>query len=289
MGSSVISRLASSDGVKCSTARMLTTVRAFRQVDVFGSAPFGGNPVAVVLDAEGLSSEAMQRIAHWTNLSETTFVLPPTRPEASYRVRIFTKARELPFAGHPTLGTAHAWREATGDTGTAAAQECGAGLVNVVLGDGVAAFAAPPLQRDGPVDHATAAAVRACLGVDEVVDMKWCDNGPGWVGVLLEDAGAVLALNPARSPLAIGVAGPGGAADWEVRCFYDGWEDPVTGSFNAALAQWLLASGRATAPYLAAQGTALGRAGRVSISEDAGQVWVAGQVVTRVEGAIMAG
>ncbi len=269
-------------------------MRAFKQVDVFGSGPFGGNPVAVVLDAEGLADEDMQRIATWTNLSETTFVLPPTRPDATYRVRIFTPSEELPFAGHPTLGTAHAWRErkgvrsphpsdvGCGDLTPFFVQECGAGLIDVRLEDGQAAFAAPPRLRDGPVDAALAARVRAYLGVEDVVDMRWCDNGPGWIGVLLEDADAVLALRPGGDALKVGVAGPGGAADWAVRCFYGGFEDPVTGSFNAALAQWLLEDGRATAPYLAAQNT-----GRVHVSEDTGQVWVGGTTVTRIDGAIM--
>ncbi len=257
-------------------------MRRFRQVDVFGSTAFGGNPVAVVLDAEGLTAEEMQRIANWTNLSETTFVLPPTQPGADYRVRIFTTDVELPFAGHPTLGTAHAWHPAPGTY----VQECGAGLIDVRVGDGEAAFAAPPLRRDGPVEPELAAEVRRVLGVEAVVDMKWCDNGPGWVGVLLDSADAVLALRPERSPLDIGVAGRGGAADWEVRCFFDGTEDPITGSFNAALAQWLIGTGRATAPYVAAQGTAIGRTGRVQVSEDDGQVWVGGRVTSHISGTL---
>ena len=242
-------------------------MRPFRQVDVFGSTAFGGNPVAVILDAEGLSTEEMQRIATWTNLSETTFVLAPTRPEADYRVRIFTGSGELPFAGHPTLGTCHAW----GGEGDHFVQECAAGLIDIRRTDQGLAFKAPPLRRDGPVEPELAAEVRRVLGVEDVVDMKWCDNGPGWVGVLLEDADAVLALRPERSPLDIGVAGVGGAADWEVRCFFDGTEDPITGSFNAALAQWLMGSGRATAPYVAAQGTAIGRSGRVHVEHGGGR------------------
>ena len=199
IGSSTSRRLASLGRcVKCSTLRILTAVRAFRQVDVFGSTPFGGNPVAVVLDAEGLSTEEMQRIANWTNLSETTFVLPPTQPGADYRVRIFTTDVELPFAGHPTLGTAHAWHTEPGTY----VQECGAGLIDVRVGDGEAAFAAPPLRRDGPVEAELAAEVRRVLGVEAVVDMKWCENGPPWVGVLLDGRGrgarAAARAEPAR-------------------------------------------------------------------------------------------
>ncbi len=271
--------------------------RPFAQVDVFSEVPFGGNPVAVVLDAAGLDTAAMQRFAHWTNLSETTFVLPPTASEADYRVRIFTPAAELPFAGHPTLGTCHAWLEAGG---VAAAdevvQECAAGLVPVRrTADGLA-FAAPALLRGGPVEEALVAEIAGVLSVDRaaIVDAQWADNGPGWVAVLLESAEAVLALTPGPTTLDIGVVGPyppGSPEAFEVRAFFpvNGAvvEDPVTGSLNASLAQWLLRTGRAHAPYVARQGTILSRAGRVFVTQDdQGAVWVAGATRTRVSGEV---
>lgn len=272
--------------------------RPFRQVDVFTTTPYFGNPVAVVLDAEGLSSAEMQRFAHWTNLSETTFVLAPSAAGADYRVRIFTPNMELPFAGHPTLGTCHAWLEDGGEPRMAAAivQECGAGLVTVVHADPGLAFAAPPVLRGGAVDEDTAAEVVRALGIDrsDVVDLAWADNGPGWIAVLLGSADAVLALAPSYTDLAIGVAGPhpaGAPEAFEIRAFFpkDGTvvEDPVTGSFNASLAQWLIGSGRASAPYVARQGTALGRAGRAHITRDAdGTIWVGGGTVTCIAGAV---
>jgi PhzF family phenazine biosynthesis protein len=270
----------------------------FSQVDVFTSEPYGGNPVAVVLDADGLDTEQMQRTAHWTNLSETTFVLPPTAPEADYRVRIFTPVAELPFAGHPTLGTCHAWLEAGG---TAAAddvvvQECGAGLVPLRRTAEGLAFAAPPLLRGGPVEASLVEHLAEVLQIEraEIVDAEWADNGPGWVAVLLRDADSVLALRPGFVDLDLGVVGPyppGSPHAFEVRAFFpkEGAtvEDPVTGSLNASLAQWLLRTGRAQAPYVASQGTALGRAGRVHVSqEEDGTIWVGGGTVTCVEGRI---
>jgi PhzF family phenazine biosynthesis protein len=264
-------------------------------VDVFTDVPYAGNPVAVVLDAESLDDETLQRFARWTNLSETTFVLPPEHPDADYRVRIFTPVAELPFAGHPTLGTCHAWLETGGRPrghGTVV-QECAAGLVRVRRLDGRLAFAAPPLIRQGPVDDATVAHVADLLQIrrDEIVDANWVDNGPGWVGVLLRSADAVLALRPGVVDLDIGVVGPspdGSAEAFEVRAFFpvDGTtrEDPVTGSLNASLAQWLLASGRAGAPYTARQGTAVGRAGLVRIEvDDEGQIWTGGGTVTCIQ------
>jgi PhzF family phenazine biosynthesis protein len=253
--------------------------------------------VAVVLDASGLSTEAMQRFANWTNLSETTFVLPATDPAADYRVRIFTASVELPFAGHPTLGTCHAWLEHGGSPHdpTAVVQECGAGLVRVRPTEDGLAFAAPPLVRSGPVDDAVVAHIADVLGiaVSEIVDAQWADNGPGWVAVLLADAAAVLALRPAATDLDIGVVGPyppGSPAAVEVRAFTpaDGAtvEDPVTGSLNASLAEWLLRTGRVEVPYVASQGTALGRAGRVHVTRDDGQIWVAGGTVTCVTGEV---
>ena len=272
--------------------------RPFRQVDVFTTTPYLGNPVAVVLDGEGLSTDEMQRFAHWENLSETTFVMPPSSRDADYLVRIFTPNLELPFAGHPTLGTCHAWLETGGTPRDAGAivQECGAGLVSIRRTDAGLAFAAPPLVRSGRVDEETAAEVPRALGIErsDVVDLAWADNGPGWVAVLLENADAVLALTPSYTDLAIGVVGPhplDAPEAVEVRAFFpkDGAvvEDPVTGSLNASLAQWLLDTGRASTPYVARQGTALGRAGRAHVTQDAdGAIWVAGGTVTCVAGTV---
>jgi PhzF family phenazine biosynthesis protein len=272
--------------------------RPFEQVDVFTTTPYAGNPVAVVLDAEGLGTEEMQRFAHWTNLSETTFVLPPTAPDADYRVRIFTPVAELPFAGHPTLGTCHAWLGASGPVKSAdrIVQQCAAGLIPVRRTDEGLAFAAPPLVRSGPVDEPLVQHMAAVLGIDraDVVDAEWVDNGPGWVAVLLADADAVLALRPGFVDLDLGVVGPypdGSPEAFEVRAFFpkDGTtvEDPVTGSLNASLAGWLLGSGRATAPYVARQGAALGRSGRVHVSRDAsGTIWVGGGTVTCIAGEV---
>ena len=272
--------------------------RRFRQVDVFSTAPYRGNPVAVVLDGDGLRTEDMQRFAHWTNLSETTFVVPPAGEGADYRVRIFTPSVELPFAGHPTLGTCHAWLEAGGTPARAdtIVQECGTGLVPLRRTPDGLAFAAPRLLREGPVDEPTVEHVAALLGIDRaaVVDAQWADNGPGWLAVLLESAEAVLALHPGAVDLDVGVAGPypsGSPEALEVRAFIpkDGGtvEDPVTGSLNASLAQWLLRTGRVAAPYVARQGTALGREGRVHVSQGGdGTVWVAGGTVTCVAGEV---
>ncbi len=269
--------------------------RRFVEVDVFGSGRYRGNPLAVVIDAEGLTADQMQRFANWTNFSETTFLLPPTTAAADYRVRIFTPVEELPFAGHPTLGTGHVWLAAGGTPRSPGqiVQECGVGLVAVRTGDELA-FAAPPLQRSGPVDDIELAAICDTLGVDptEVVDSAWIDNGPGWVGLLLADSAAVLAVSPGPGDRKIGLVGfhpSSGPSVYEVRGFFpkDGAtaEDPVTGSLNASVAQWLTSTGRVTAPYVASQGAALGRDGRVSISVDVeGQVWVGGQVHTCVEG-----
>jgi PhzF family phenazine biosynthesis protein len=272
--------------------------RAFAQVDVFGDGPCSGNPVAVVLDAEGIETAEMQRFANWTNLSETTFLLPPTVPSADYRVRIFTPDRELPFAGHPTLGSCHAWLESGGTAGVVVAQECDAGIVEVRRGEGAPlAFAAPPLLRSGPVEPEVLAEVRRALALsaDEVVDAQWVDNGPGWVAVLLASADRVLAIEPRYSELDIGAVGPcaeGDAEALEVRAFLPmngaADEDPVTGSLNASLAGWLLESGRVRAPYVARQGTALGRRGRVHVDQDAdGAVWVGGATETVVAGTVL--
>jgi len=265
---------------------------------VFTATPYTGNPVAVVHDADGLSGEEMQRFANWMNFSETTFLLPPEQAGADYRVRIFTPVLELPFAGHPTLGTCHAWLEAGGQPKQAGAivQECEAGLVKVRQTPDGLAFAAPPLLREGPVDEPMIEQICDVLGIgrSEVVDAQWVDNGPGWVAVLLESAQRVLELRPGFAELDLGAVGPhppGSAEAFEVRAFFpkDGAlvEDPVTGSLNASLAKWLIDSGRATAPYVAAQGTALGRAGRVHISrDDDGTIWVGGGAVTCVNGEV---
>jgi len=269
--------------------------RRFAQVDVFAAEPQRGNPVAVVLDGGGLDDDAMQRFARWTNLSETTFVLEPTAPGADYRVRIFTPVLELPFAGHPTLGTCHAWLEAGGRAETdRIVQECGVGLVEVRRTPDGLAFAGPPLVRSGPVEEALVAELAHALGIDrgDVVDAQWVDNGPGWLAVLLGSAEQVLALRPAFVDRDVGVVGPcspGAPEAIEVRAFFpkDGAlvEDPVTGSLNASLAEWLLRTGRLDAPYVARQGTALGRAGRVHVSQDPdGTVWIAGATTTVVEG-----
>jgi PhzF family phenazine biosynthesis protein len=271
--------------------------RQFSQVDVFTSTPYLGNPVAVVLDGTGLTPEQMQRFARWMNLSETTFVLPPTAPDADYLVRIFTPVLELPFAGHPTLGSCHAWLSALPDSEASARviQQCGAGLVELRRSaDAGLAFAAPPLIRTGPVDEPLQRHIAERLAIDrrEIVDAQWVDNGPGWVAVLLESAESVLALEPGVVDLDLGVVGPypaGSPAAFEVRAFFpkDGAtvEDPVTGSLNASLADWLLRSGRATAPYTASQGARLCRSGRVHISQDTdGTIWVGGGTITCVEG-----
>jgi PhzF family phenazine biosynthesis protein len=271
--------------------------RQFRQVDVFTDTPYFGNPLAVVLGAEGLSDEQMRRFANWTNLSETTFVLPPRDSGADYLVRIFTPGSELPFAGHPTLGTCHAWLEAGGRPARPGlvVQECGAGLITIKQTEPGLAFAAPPLLRQGPVEDEVAERVARTLNIGraDLVDIEWADNGPGWVAVLLDSAEAVLAIKPGTVTMDIGVAGlypPGSPEALEVRAFsgqVSTVEDPVTGSLNASLAQWLLGTGRLRAPYVASQGTAIGRRGRVRISQDGdGQVWVGGSVVTCISGTV---
>ena len=279
--------------------------RPFQLVDVFPDDPAAGgaltgNPLAVVFDADGLSTEEMQGITRWLNLSETTFLVTPTDPAADYHVRIFTLDRELPFAGHPTLGTCHAWLRRGGRPKTPGRvmQQCGVGLVEVKQGDAVLSFAAPPLIRSGPVAADLLAAIVDVLQVEPtaVLEVTWAANGPGWIMVRLADADQVLALQPKRScdrPLDLGVVGPyppGGPLAYEVRALFTAEagslrEDPVTGSLNASVAQSLLAAGRVTAPYVASQGTVIGRRGRVFIDQDAtGQVWVGGRSVTQFEG-----
>lgn len=284
-------------------------LRPFQQVDVFTSVPYRGNPVAVVLDGDGLSTEEMQDFTNWTNLSEATFVLPPTQAGADYRLRIFCPGRELPFAGHPTLGSCHAWLQAGGKPGGEdVVQECGVGLIRIRRDGERLAFAAPPLRKGGALPEEDVALIARGLGIPhgDIVDHAWCDNGPNWRGVMLRSAEQVLALKPDASILAgldVGVVGPRGKVGvvgsrpqgddcaFEVRAFFPGnngmTEDPVTGSLNAALAQWLIGSGQAPSAYVAAQGTALGRAGRVHVQRDArGETWIGGASVTCIEGQV---
>jgi PhzF family phenazine biosynthesis protein len=277
--------------------------RPFKQVDVFTSTPYRGNPLAVVLDGSELSTEAMQHFTNWTNLSECTFLLPPTDEGrangADYRVRIFCPGRELPFAGHPTLGSCHAWLEAGGvPRGEHVVQECGVGLVKLRRDGDRLAFAAPPLIKSGPLDEADVQLIARGLGVarEDITAHAWCDNGPNWRGVMLRSAEQVLALKPDAAILAgldIGVVGPqdGDDTQFEVRAFFPGnnglAEDPVTGSLNAALAQWLIGADLAPERYVAAQGTALAREGRVHIERAAdGTIWVGGASVTCVSGQV---
>lgn len=275
--------------------------RRFRQVDVFTATPFRGNPLAVVIDAEGLDTEDMQAIASWTDLSETSFLVAPADPAADYGVRIFTPAEELPFAGHPTLGSAHAWLTAgnTPRTDGQVIQECGVGLVTIRIHDGRLAFAAPPLLRCGPVaaDDLAEALDILRIGTDDVVDSAWIDNGPGWMGILLRTADEVLTVSPGPTgdrEVKLGVVGPhapGSASAVEIRGFFSVGgslrEDPVTGSLNASVAQWLLGTRAVSAPYRASQGAALGRAGMIHVDVADGQVWIGGDVVTVVDGTIV--
>ncbi len=302
-------------------------MRDFRQVDVFTAIPLKGNPVAVVMDGDGISDEDMAQFANWTNLSETTFLVPPTDPTADYRVRIFTPDVELPFAGHPTIGTCHAWLEAGGVPKTPGTiiQECGVGLVTLRHANDRLAFAAPPLIKGGPASEDDLAPVCKVLQIDrsEIVDAQWADNGPGWIAVMLKDAQAVLDLTPdfgAVDSYDIGVVGPTplgvvglangerssrsdhvddvgistgsveNSADITLRAFFRAGgtpaEDPVTGSLNGSVAQWLLGNGTLTAPYVASQGTAMGRDGRVYIDEADGDIWVGGDAVTVITGEV---
>lgn len=265
--------------------------RRFTQVDVFSDEPLLGNPVAVVLDGEGLDDAALQRFAAWTNLSETTFVLPPAREGADYRVRIFTPSEELPFAGHPTLGTCHVWLEAGGaPQGEEIVQDCGLGLVPIRRVDGRLAFAAPPPLRSGTPAEADVARVCGEVGVarEQVVDAAWADNGPGWLALLLDSPESVRAARPGAIEHSVGLVALGGETDVELRAFFPvngiTLEDPVTGSLNAAVAQWLLSTGRVAAPYVAAQGAALGRRGRVHVSTADGETWIGGATTTVLRG-----
>jgi PhzF family phenazine biosynthesis protein len=277
--------------------------RRFQQVDVFSPEPGRGNPVAVVLGGEGLTTDAMVRFTRWTNLSEATFLLPPQDARADYRVRIFMAAGELPFAGHPTLGSCHAWLRAGGRPRDPEriVQECGSGLVAVRRVAGRLAFEAPPMRRQGPVEPADLQRATTILGLDpgRVIEAHWVDNGPGWLALRLSSAEDVLAVSPALPPggvreaVNIGIVGkhpPGSECAYEVRAIFSDdrgqlVEDPVTGSLNASLAQWLVAAGEVRPPYVASQGTSVGRIGRAHISQDAdGSIWVAGDTHTLIEG-----
>lgn len=278
--------------------------RPFAQVDVFSREPYLGNPVAVVLDGTGLSDEDMARFARWTNLSETTFVLPPTDSQADYRLRIFTPDRELPFAGHPTLGSAHAWLAAGNSprSESVIVQECTAGLVDIHRSpDGALAFVAPPTNRSGDLSDVELGRVTAGLGLkpEQIVAHQWVDNGPGWAAVLLPSAADVLAIEPNYPELGglkIGVVGPHPGSheqQFELRAFVTaagsatGYEDPVTGSLNASVAQWLIRTHRAPAQYTASQGTALGRRGVITVTSDQdGTVLVGGHCTVCVEGTV---
>lgn len=271
----------------------------FKQVDVFSSVPLKGNPLAVVFGADELSDERMAAFATWTNLSETTFILEPQDPRADYRVRIFTTLKELPFAGHPTLGTCHAWLEAGGvPKGEEIIQECGVGLVRVRRQGAQLAFLAPPLLKTGPVDDRLVERVRLGLGLepDAIIQAQWVDNGAGWLAVMLGDRQQVLDLQPDHAHmlgLAVGVIAPwhpdrdGDDAHFEVRAFISGDgmpEDPATGSLNAGIAQWLLSEGLAPASYVVSQGLTMGRAGRIQVEQTGDEVWIGGAVVTCISG-----
>ena len=275
--------------------------REFKQVDVFASAPFLGNPLAAVVDGTDLPAELMQRFARWTNLSETVFLLPPSSPDAGYAVRIFTPFQELPFAGHPTLGAARAWLDSGGTPRARGriVQECGAGLVPIVCDGADLAFQGPATRRSSPIEEDRLAEIAAALGVDagRILDHQWVDDGPGWAAVEVSSAEEVLALEPDFSGLpeamvgvvgARGRRGPGEAA-YDVRAFAPGAgvaEDPVTGSLNASIGQWFLARGDVPLPYTVSQGARVGRAGLLTVSHVEGAVWVGGAAITRIVGEV---
>jgi len=279
-------------------------LKPFRQVDVFGDGPFTGNPVAVIAEADGLSDEQMRAISRWTNLSECTFLLSPSSPEADYRVRIFALDTELPFAGHPTLGSARAWLDLGNEPRSAGVvvQECGVGLVPVHIGAETLSFGAPGLVRSGPIPRAARAMLTEALGLspEQVVDAAWVDNGPGWVAVLLDSAETVLGVTPELAKISdpeyrfLGVVGPqpdGAETALELRAFFPDdtgalREDPVTGSLNASVAQWLEYSGKLVPPYVTSQGTVLQRRGRVQIEGEGEALWVGGRTHVAISGTI---
>lgn len=273
----------------------------FKQVDVFSRVALKGNPLAVVLGADGLSDERMAAFAIWTNLNETTFLLEPGDSRADYRVRIFTTLKELPFAGHPTLGSCHAWLEAGGiPKGEEIIQECGVGLVRIRRRGTELAFLAPPLLKSGPLDAALVERVRLGLGLEAgaIIQAQWVDNGADWLAVMLADREQVLALQPDHSQmlgLAVGVIAPwhperdGDEAQFEVRAFISGDgmpEDPATGSLNAGIAQWLLAEGLAPDVYVVSQGLTMGRAGRIQVERIGDDIWIGGSAVTCIDGSL---
>ncbi|AYF47962.1 PhzF family phenazine biosynthesis protein [Pseudomonas sp. PS01298] len=271
----------------------------FKQLDVFSNVALKGNPLAVVLGADSLSDAQMADFARWTNLSETTFLLTPRDPRADYRVRIFTTLQELPFAGHPTLGSCHAWLQAGGvPHGEEIIQECEIGLVRIRRQGDELAFIAPPLLRSGPVDAPLLERVRLGLGLapGAIVRSQWVDNGAGWLAVMLADRQQVLAVQPDFSQLlglAVGVIAPCNPAhddvdaQFEVRAFVAGdgaQEDPATGSLNAGVAQWLLGEGLAPERYVVSQGTAIGRAGRIHVERQGDEIWIGGAVAVCIAG-----
>jgi len=268
---------------------------SFRQVDVFSSRPLRGNPLAVVLGADCFPEQKMLTFANWMNLSETTFLLRPANPQADYRVRIFTPSSELPFAGHPTLGSCHAWLASTDlSEERDIIQECRAGLVRIRRDGDRLAFAGPPLIRTGVVEDDVLARIKRGLGLSDadIVAAHWVDNGPGWLALLMKDREAALALKPDFAVIAgirVGIVAPveSGETDFEVRAFSAaGFEDPVTGSLNAGIAQWLISSGIAPSSYTARQGTVLGREGTVYVTRDGNDIWIGGNVVTCIEGQV---
>lgn len=269
----------------------------FQQVDVFSSQRMGGNPLAVVMDADDLDTATMAKFANWTNLSETTFLLKPTVPDADYRVRIFTPQQELPFAGYPTLGSCHAWLSLGGKPGRAEViQQCDVGLIRIRRDGDTLSFLAPDLIKTGPIDNETLKRIMDGLKLspEMVVAASWVDNGPGWMALLLRSRDDVLNVRPdfrAISGLRVGVVAPCSGdtenVDFEVRAFTAaGFEDPVTGSLNAGLAKWLISSNKAPSSYIAAQGTALGRSGRIHVRREADDIWVGGNVATCIEGVV---
>ncbi len=271
--------------------------RRFFQVDVFTDQALAGNPLAVVVDADGLSDARMAAFARWTNLSETTFLLPPAAAGADYRVRIFTPGGELPFAGHPTLGSCHVWLASGSQAaGEFVVQQCEVGLVRIRRDGARLAFAAPPLRRTGPVAADLLARIASGLGLQRTAirASQWVDNGPGWVAVMIDDRQQLLAIRPdfaVLDGLKLGVVAPwpDGPAQFEVRAFVcasPGYEDPVTGSLNASVAQWLMSAQLAPQRYVASQGTAMGRTGRVHLEQEGDAIWVGGDVAPVIEGVV---